>query len=139
MNSPAIDIKWFLENYDESVSDSSSLGLDYSINLFVGREPAKPINCTTIYDTPGMPPYLGLNCVGYEYPSIQIRVRNIKYTDGWKLIEGIKDSLHGVNQTVINGTLYSVIYCESGPALLEWDDNGNAIFFVNFSIQRRDA
>ena len=139
MNSPAIDIKWFLENYDESASDSSSLGLDFSVNLFVGREPAKPINCVTIYDTPGMSPYLGLDCVGYEYPSIQVRVRNIKYTDGWNLIEGIKNSLHGVNQTTINGTLYSVIYCESGPALLEWDDNGNVIFFVNFSIQRRDA
>jgi len=137
MNSPASDIKSFLENYDESPNDSSSLGLDFSDNLFIGKEPAKPINCVTIYDTPGFPPYLGLNAVGYEYPSIQVRVRNIKYSDGWSLIEKIKDSLHGVNQTTINGTLYSVIYCSSGPALLEWDDNGNAIFFVNFNAQRR--
>ena len=137
MNSSATDIKFFLENWDESATDSSSLALDFGHNLFVGREPIKPINCVTIYDTPGLPPYLGLNDVGYEYPSIQVRVRNDTYLTGWTLIEGIKNALHGVNQTTINGTLYSSIACANGPALLDWDDNGNCILFCNFSLQRR--
>jgi hypothetical protein len=137
MNSSAKDIREILEEYDESANDSSSLGLNYQDNLFIGREPPYPINCVTIYDTPGMSPYLGLNDVGYEYPSIQVRVRNTKYSDGWSLIEKIKTALHGKNQIPWNGTLYSLIYCTSGPALLEWDDNGNAVFFCNFNLQRR--
>ena len=57
-------------------------------------------------------------------------------TDG-DLIERIKNTLHGFNQTTVNGTLYSSIACSGGPALLEWDDNGNIILFCNFDINRR--
>jgi hypothetical protein len=140
MNNCAEDIRHILEaGLDDSDSSSGGLGLVYAVNLFVDREPAKPINCVTIYNTEGRPPYLGLNCVGYEYPSVQIRVRNSDSNVAWALIEGIKDSLHGRHQQTWNGTLYSVIACSSGPALLEWDDNGNVILFINFEVQRRTA
>ena len=110
----------------------------YGKDLFKGIEPSKPINCVTVFDTPGFAPYLSVGGeTGYEYPSIQVRVRNNNYTNGWNLIEGIKNSLHGRHQQRWNGTLYSVIYCSSGPALLDWDDNGNPRFIVNFNIQRR--
>jgi len=138
MNNPATDIRHMLEaGLNDSESSGTGLGLVFATNLFIGKEPAKPINCVTIFDTAGMPPDLGLNAVGYEYPSIQIRVRNNSYVTGWNLIEGIKNSLHGRHQQQWNGTLYSVIYCTSGPALLDWDDNGNCRLVINFNIQRR--
>jgi len=115
----------------------SSLALTFAQDLFIGNEPSSPRNVVTIFDTPSFPPYLGLNDVGYEYPSVQIRVRNQKYMDGMELIEEIKNSLHGRAQETWNDTLYSVIYCASGPALLEWDENGNAVFVINFNLQRR--
>lgn len=130
MNSSAIDIADMLEA-------EVTLMLTHAINLHIGKEPAKPDNCVTVFDTPGYPPALGLIEQGYEYPSVQIRVRNRKYMDGWAIIQDIKSLLHGKAQQEASGTLYSVIYCSSGPALLDWDDNGNCKFIINFNLQRR--
>jgi hypothetical protein len=135
MNAPSVDIRHMLEAYGES----SGLGLDYADDLHIGKEPDKPNNCVTIYDTPGYPPYLGLTNVGYEYPSIQIRVRNNKYIDGWNMANDIKNVLHGRHHETWNGTLYTLISCSSGPALLDWDDNSRARFIINFNLQRRTA
>jgi hypothetical protein len=140
MDQTSRDILDILDMYgDSSGYDDDLIFSGANRNVFLNRESAKPINCVTIYDTPGMPPYLGLDTIGYEYPSIQIRVRNDTQKNGWDFIERIKDSLHGLNQLTVNGTLYSSIACANGPALLEWDDNGNCIFFVNFNCQRRLA
>ncbi len=133
MNAPSVDIRDMIEAY----GDSSGFDLTFATDLFIGREPILPKNCVTIFDTFGMAPYLGLTDTGYEYPSVQIRVRHINYITGWNLINDIKDAFHGRSQEVWNGTLYSVIYCSSGPALLDRDDNDNFIFIVNFNIQRR--
>jgi hypothetical protein len=138
MRQSSRDIADILDMYgDSSGYDSDLIFSGATRNVFLNKEPSKPINSVTIYDTPGMPPYQGLDNVGYEYPSIQIRVRNDTQVNGWDLIEKIKDSLHGMNQITVNGTLYSSISCANGPALLEWDDNGNVVFFCNFNIQRR--
>lgn len=135
MNVPSVDIRHILEAKDES---SGSFVLIFGTNLFIGKEPATPKNCVTIYDTPGFAPYLGVSGdTGYEYPSIQIRVRNTSYVNGWNMINDIKSALHGLHQETWNGTLYSVIYCSGDPALLDWDDNGNARFVINFNINRR--
>ena len=117
-----------------------ALGLTFATNLFIGEEPITPKNCVTIFDTAGFAPQLTLTKgENYFYPSIQIRVRNTSYVTGWNLISDIKDSLHGRAQETWNDTLYSVIYCSSGPAHLDYDDNGNARFIINFNLQRRSA
>ena len=132
MNNSAEDIK-------DMLVAVSALGLTFATNLFIGKEEKTPRNCVTIFDTAGYAPDLGLTNQGYERPSIQIRVRNGDYTTGWNLIEEIKTSLHGRAQETWNGTLYSVIACSGGPAHLDWDDNGNARFIINFNLQRRSA
>jgi hypothetical protein len=130
MNATSEDIK------DMLVADSS-LALTFATDLFIGKEPTKPNNCVTIFDEQSFGPDLGLVTQGYERPSIQIRVRNLDYYTGFALINDIKDSLHGRSHQEWNGTLYTVIYCSSGPALLDWDDNSRARFIINFNIQRR--
>ncbi len=138
MNSTSEDIK------DMLVADAA-LGLIFNPalenNLFIGAEPTIPKNCVTIFDTPSGPPQLTLGGKkaneNYFYPSTQIRVRNTSYLTGWALIENIRTSLHGRAQETWNGTLYSVIYCSSGPAMLDWDENNRVRFIVNFNIQRR--
>jgi hypothetical protein len=137
MNSPAKDVAEMLEEYQSDSSSGSMLGLTFKDNLFINKEPSKPIDCVTVYDTGGYPPYLGLNDTGYEYPSVQVRVRNSKQVDGWSLIERIKNSLHGRHGETWGGTLYTRIACSTPPILLEWDDNGNVVFVCNFNIQRR--
>jgi hypothetical protein len=136
MNATSSDIR------DILVAESS-LGLVYADNLFIGKEPASPKNTVTIFDTPGFPDELLLtgseNGNSYQYPAIQIRVRNVKYTDAWDIIEKIKNALHGRANETWNATLYNVIKCTSGPALLDWDDNSCARLIVNFDVQRRNV
>jgi hypothetical protein len=130
MNAPSEDIK------DMLVADSG-LGLTFGTNLFKNKEPASPRNCVTIFDTYGYRPDLALVDQGYERPSIQIRVRNNKQETAWSLIDDIKNLLHGKSNETWNGAMYTVIYCASGPALLDWDDNGNVRLIINFNLQRR--
>ena len=131
MNAPSVDMKDILEA-------ESSLGLAFATDLFIGKEPSEPDNCVTIYDTPGMPPGLGLDKDDkYQYPSLQIRVRNNSYVTGWNLANDIMDALHGRAHETWNGTYYMLIACSSGPALLDWDDHNRARFIINFDIERR--
>jgi hypothetical protein len=136
MNAPSIDIKDMLEAF----GDSSGFGLVFGVNLHIGSEPVNPREVVTIFDYAGAPPYLALSGeTGYEYPSIQIRVRDSDYQLGFKLINDIKDSLHGRSQETWNGTLYSSIRCTGSPAFLERDSLNNSIFVVSFDLQRRAA
>ena len=132
MNATSVDIAAMLEAYG-----NSELGLTLTANMFVGREPTTPDNCVTVFDTPGYGPQLTMDAAQYEFPSVQIRVRNRTYVAGWNVINGIKDALHGRAHETWNGTLYSVIVCANGPFLLDWDENNRARFVVNFDIQRR--
>ena len=126
------------EDIKDMLVAETALGLVLATNLFLGAEEKTPRNCVTILDVPGSAPQLTFTKgENYHYASIQIRVRNADYTTGWNLIEEIKTSLHGRAQETWNDTLYSVIYCSSGPAHLDWDDNGNARFIININLQRR--
>jgi hypothetical protein len=130
MNAPSVDISEILEAI-------SSLGLTFGTNLFIGREPTTPDNTVTIFDTPGSPPQLtyaqGEN---YYYPSIQIRVRNNSYINGYNSIKAIMDELHAYGPEAINGTVYNLIKCSQDPFLIDYDENGRARWICNFDIQR---
>jgi hypothetical protein len=132
MNSAAVDVA------DMLVADTT-IGLTIATNLFVGKEPTKPDNVVTIYDSYGYPPQLTFDPQNerYEYPTIQVRVRNRDYRTGYNLAHKILDSLHGRAQQSCNGTLYTVIYSTSGVALMDWEDTGLCRFLVNFNLQRR--
>ncbi len=124
------------KDISEILEDCSALGLQFNLNLFIGKEPTNPRNCVTIFDTPGFPPTLTLDqATGYEYPSIQIRVRNASYESAFAIAQDIMDVLHGLTDSK-NGVSYVMIRCTNGPFLLDWDENNNARFVVNFNIQR---
>ena len=130
MNAPSVDIKDMLIGAD--------MGLTFGINLFISREPAKPDSCVTIYDTPGMAEGLTLNRdERYEYPSIQIRVRDKSYTDGWARADQIRRLLHGRANETWNEAYYTIIKVSSGPAMMGYDDNQRVLIVINFLIQRR--
>jgi hypothetical protein len=132
MNPASVDIKDMLEA-------DSTLGLEFGTNLFIGREPATTNESITIFDTPGRPPMLTFaQGENYFYSNFQIRVRGVDYEIAWATCLDILKSLHGRAET-INDTLYTVITCLSGPAMLEWDDNNRVKFVINFESQRREA
>jgi len=128
----------FSEDIKDMLEAESSLGLTFATNLFIGREPTEPNDCTTIYDTTSMAPSSTLS-QGEEYynDAAQIRVRNTDYLTGWALINDIMDSLHGRAQETWSVTLYMDIMSASGPAMLQWDDNNRVIFIANLQCKRR--
>jgi hypothetical protein len=131
MNAPSVDVAAILEA-------ESSLDLTFADNLFVGREPAAPDNCVTIFDTTGGPPQHTLaKGEDYYYDGVNIRVRNNSYTIGYNLALDIVRTLHGIAQETWNGTLYSMIKAINTPAMLDWDDNDRCRFTINFEMQRR--
>jgi hypothetical protein len=136
MNAPSDDIK-------DIILSESALNLlfgDEDGNLFIGREPAKPDNCISIFDTPGYGPALTLgNDVNLYYPSIQIRVRNKSYIVGYDLIFDIMKLLHGRGPEIVNGMVYLAIVCVGEPTLLDWDANNRVRFICNFNLMRREA
>jgi hypothetical protein len=116
----------------------AGLGLTVGINIFIGQEPASPASCTTVYDTPGYAPMLTMDGNGhYDYPAIQVRVRNISYVNGYSLIGAIKDELHGLAHQWQGGVIYELVKCDQDPFLLDYDDAGRPRFVCNFSIQRK--
>jgi hypothetical protein len=131
MNAPSIDVK-------DMLCAEKSLKLVFAKNLYIAREPMDPSHCVTIYDTDSFPPQLTFNRAEiYEYPSIQIRIRNSDFREGWDLAERIKTTLHGRAHESWGGAYYSIIRCSGGPALLGRDDNDRFLIYVNFEIQRR--
>lgn len=126
MNAPAKDIKDFIVSEDSSLEDI----------IYLGRMPAKPDNCITIFDTFGNIDLVLNREEKYERPGIQIQVRNREYQAGFAVAETLKDMLHGRAET-INETSYTLIRCMNSPSSLGWDDNNRHIFALNFILHRR--
>jgi len=134
MNAPSEDIK-------DMLLDDSSINLTFASNLFIGREPATPDNIVTIFDSYAGFPDLTMegNTVSpYERFSLQIRVRNRNYLNGWNLTNEIYLLLHGRAHETWNGAIYEVISCTC-PMHYDWDDNKRARFIINLNLQRKDS
>ena len=117
---------------------AAGLSLVVGANLFIGQEPTTPANCVTIYDTPGYPPMLTQDRTErYDFPAIQIRVRNTSYLNGYTLINDIREELHGLARQIQGGAIYELIRCDQAPFLLDYDELGRPRFICNFSIQRK--
>jgi hypothetical protein len=133
VNAPSEDVKDILEA-------DGSLSLTFPTNLFIGKEPDTPDTCVTIFDTGEFPAMLTMiKGENYFYPTIQIMVRDNGYTAGYTLISNIRDALHGVSHETRNNAVYEVIYCVSGPQLLDYDSHNRARFVANFNLQRQST
>lgn len=130
MNAASKDVALMLE-------EESAMSLVFGTNLFLGQEPDKPNNCVTIFDTPSLPPQLTMDKAKYEYPSVQIRVRNVSYISAQGLAQDIMDQLHGRANETWGGSLYTVITCTGSPSLLDWDENNRVRFILNINLQRK--
>jgi len=127
MNSPAYDVANILE--------STAFGLGViGTDIFIGREPASPDNCITVFDTGGYEPES--SDVVYELPTVMIKVRNKTYTNGYAKIAAIKAALHKAANIAEGTTRYIAIWAQSDIITLGYDDNNRALFSVNFRIHR---
>ena len=132
MNTVIKDIASFIEQGSDWV---------FGTTLFGGREPSDPDNCMTLFDTPGGGSFVPLRRDPqgrrYEYAAFQIRVRNFNYDEAVRQSNDIIDVLHALQEnTVVNGTLYTLIRALDNPHLLDWDENNRARIITNFEVQR---
>jgi len=133
MNPTTVDIRDILIGV-------SSLGLTFVTNLFIGRQPAEPDQCVTLYDTSAGIPEKTLHEESvslYEYPSVQVRVRDNNYLDAYDLAYSIYFQLHNSAPQTINDTLYSSIQAIQTPTFLTWDSKDRAQFIFNIKTIRR--
>lgn len=124
-NPPSVDIK------DIIVSVTS---LVFGTDIFISTMPGEPDNCVCLYDTGGF----SQEQYGYEKPTIQIRVRNKSYLNGYNQARDLKYliSTGDYNNSDINGTRYILIKNSSDILYLGKDENNRFQFTINFQIHR---
>jgi len=119
----------------------SSFGFTLGDDLHLYREPPKPDNTVSIFESPGMPPVglLGSNedTKHYERPTFTVRIRNTDPEAGFTLAYQIMQVLQARAQETWGSYFYSVIYLMSGPAMLDWDASNRIRIILNFNVQRR--
>jgi len=102
-------------------------------DIFKGQLPATPDNAIALFEYAGEPQDLHANV---EYPGLQVLVRNKSYDAGRQNIEQVRNTLHGLAETVINGHRYLLIQARQSPESLGRDENGRALFVCNFRVTK---
>ena len=124
MNPPVQDLKDILE---------SETDLVFGTDLFIGIGPTAPDNIVALRDIGGARPVAQYT---YEYPSVQVYVRNNDYQDGWTQANEIKNILHAIAGETWNSTIYVQIMAESEIMYLGIDENARAEFSLSFQMHR---
>lgn len=130
MNAVSFDIKTLIE-------EDSSLGLVFGTNLFIGRKPAAPSDCVTLYDVAGMAPDLCLNKEGYNRDALQIVVRNTSYVTAMTTAWQLADFLQGQSNIVLDNIQYTLLRVVITPTVLEWDEDNCVLVLFSIEAQRR--
>lgn len=102
------------------------------VDIFKGQLPATPDNAIALFEYAGEPQ--DLTDANLEYPGLQVLVRNKSYSAGRQKIEQARSALHGLTEATINNVRYLLIQARQSPEALPRDENGRAIFVVNFRI-----
>lgn len=129
MSSPAEDIADLLS---DSTINAGTLGA----NLFVGEEPAQPINCVSVFDTGGFDSDAEYD---YQRPTVMVRVRNVRYNTGYSLAKRIRDGLHGLSNIEINDSRIIGVWLMGDINGIGKDNNQHQIFTINFRLHRTAA
>lgn len=114
---------------DEVVSYLVSQGMGtFGTDLFIGFEPDTPKNTVTLYPTGGEPPKA---VGGKEFPTMQVRVRNEIYPNGYNKAEAIYGVLHRQIDFLdtFRGRCFAM---QSSPMFIGKGTNGEFLFTQNF-------
>lgn len=140
MSAPIIDLKDLLE--------ADGVGVFGSLQgwgIFIGEEPAQPINAITLFDTDVRAPLIPIDTLGpgpieksAEYPGTQIRVRSSTYEDAYDRARLVLNRLTNRGEFIaVDGLFkYLNIFWQSGPLPIGDDDKTRFIFSINFMSVR---
>lgn len=128
------DVKKYLVSRTAStpipIAVTATLG--FGKNLFIGREPASPLNCITLYPTGGSAPEVVRLA---QNPTFQVRIRNINWAKGYAIGNAIVKDFH-MNTTVCASSHGKLFAMQSEPIPIGVNDNDTAnLFTINFAVK----
>lgn len=126
IKSPAQDVAERLQTLGHG-----TIGATTGWAIAVGREPDKPINCITIYDTGGEDLDTDEQDIGY--PSIMVRTRSRDYLVGYNKQRDIQKVLATLGGFATASARYRSWKSTSSIAQADIDDANNAILTANYS------
>lgn len=121
MSSPAMKISSILNS-------DGTLNLSEGTNLFVGREPITPDDCTTIYDTGGGEQS---DRLALDDATFQIRMRSKSYETAYTKLNAIKLVLQSLSAVVVDQDLLVGVWANSNIAFIETDEQDRSVFVWN--------
>lgn len=133
MNTPAIDVKDVLVAAGYTFAGIGDWG------VHVSNEPAEsPNRCVTIYDASAgtATPYVDPNLAPTEYPTVQVRVRGMSYTEASVKAQEIATLLGKKGQFTAGGAQYGGLFQQGSVNFLKSDAHGRFYFVMNFSTVR---
>ncbi len=109
-----------------------TLGTD----LFLGLLPPTPDNCVCIAEYGGMAPEhdMGTLALRYEFPRVQVLVRNTSYATGMLKARDIMGDMAAVANSTMSGVNYFGIDAIQSPFFLNKDDNGRWVCACNYQV-----
>lgn len=145
MSAPSVDVKDLLE-----AAGVGTMGARKGWGIYIGREPAKPLNVLTIFDTGGRKPEMLLDKTiknqgdsgpfdgTVESVGIQIRVRSSEYETSYSKAQEIFNNLANTGSFIsLDGEYkYLNVYPQSNPLPIGEDDKTRHIFSLNFMAIR---
>jgi len=129
MNAVAIDIKDILL--------TKGLGYSFGQNLFIGRMPEQPNECTCIFDIAGAVPDLTMTAQQYMRDGVQFIVRANNYLGAMGKAQDILEKLQGLTNIEQGGMFYTLIRTNMTPNVLDWDENNRIYVIFSMEAQRR--
>lgn len=129
--SAAFDIATYLA---AAVPSYGTVGGSIGVNTFLDIAN----NEIAVFEFSGTPDLMTHGMIpAFEYPKIQIQVRNVDAIQAFTICKNAYDYLRTKMDLVINGNTYTVIKTVQRPKPLERDDQNRVINMCEFELERR--
>ena len=132
MNSPGHDIALLI-----AAASIGTFGSESAWGVFVGREPAKPDSCITVYDTSGGEP--DTDELDWFRPTFQVRVRGVSYQDAYDKQIAIRDALIYASPVDVTGGRFVGIMMTSDVMSIGGEDSKRHILTANYRAIREES
>ena len=115
---------------------AANLSLVIGTGIFIGKEPASPIDCLTVYDTGGRDELTSLEhgCKTMRRPSIQIRARNKSYQAGYSALQAAGEALKTARDYQYDGLILTAALRKTDIISIGKDTTGSSVFTLNFDL-----
>lgn len=136
MNPVSEDIKDYFEDSSRDIGELAAIS-GWSIHISTMPDESEvPDTAIGLFDYGGAGPDMA--DFVWEYPRLQVRIRGTAggYLAAYAKAEEIKNALHGVTNTTINGTRYISMKATSDIGFLGYDERNRPLLSISFVMER---